>query len=77
MVDNKLNMSEQCAAVAKQANRILGCMNQCITNRGEEVISLHSELAGHSWNAVQFWSLLCKGLGSQPYEAERIGFVQP
>ncbi|GAB0184817.1 mitochondrial enolase superfamily member 1 [Grus japonensis] len=37
LVDNKLNMSEECAAVAKQANRMLGCMNQNITIRDKEV----------------------------------------
>ncbi|PKU34263.1 rna-directed dna polymerase from mobile element jockey-like [Limosa lapponica baueri] len=38
LVDDKLNMSEQCAAVAKQANRMLGYINKSITSRDKEVI---------------------------------------
>ncbi|KAK4829408.1 hypothetical protein QYF61_003889 [Mycteria americana] len=34
--DNKLNMSEQCAAVVKKANRMLGCINKGITIRDKE-----------------------------------------
>jgi len=38
LVDNKLNVNEQCAAVAKQANWMLGCINKGITSRGKEVM---------------------------------------
>ncbi|GAB0187935.1 mitochondrial enolase superfamily member 1 [Grus japonensis] len=38
LVDNKLNMSEECAAAAKKANRMWGCINKGITNRDKEVI---------------------------------------
>jgi len=37
LVDNKLNMSEQCAAaVAKQATKMLGCINKGINSRDED-----------------------------------------
>ncbi|GAB0204351.1 mitochondrial enolase superfamily member 1 [Grus japonensis] len=62
LVDSKLNMSEQCAAVAKKANRMLGCTNFFITSRDKEVIiPLYSMLVRpHLEHCIQFWSLLCK-----------------
>jgi len=62
LVDSKLNMSEECAAAAKQANRILGSINKGITSRDKEVIiPLYSVLVRqHLEHCTQFWSLLCK-----------------
>ncbi|GAB0181709.1 hypothetical protein GRJ2_000636200 [Grus japonensis] len=40
LVDNKLNTNKQCAAGAKQANRMLGCTNKDITSRDKVIIPL-------------------------------------
>jgi len=62
LVDNRLNMSEERAAAAKQAKRMLACINKGITNRDKEVIiPLYSALVRpHLEYCVQFWSPLCK-----------------
>ncbi|GAB0186246.1 mitochondrial enolase superfamily member 1 [Grus japonensis] len=62
LVDNKLSMSEQCAAVAKKAKTMLGCINKGITSRDKEVIvPLFSVLVRpHLEYCVQLWSPLYK-----------------
>lgn len=39
-MDNQLNTSSQCDAMAKRANVILGCINRGISSRRREVILL-------------------------------------
>ena len=57
LVDNKLNMSQQCDMVAKKATSLLGCIARSIESRAREVIIplCFPLVRPHLEYCVQFW----------------------
>uniref|UniRef100_A0A2D4L5K5 Uncharacterized protein n=1 Tax=Micrurus paraensis TaxID=1970185 RepID=A0A2D4L5K5_9SAUR len=57
LVDNRLNMNQQCAATTKKANSILSCINRGIKSNCDILVQLYESLVRPFLEyCIQIWS---------------------
>jgi len=77
LVDEKLDMSHQCALTVQKTNHILGCIKISVASRSREVILPHCSalVRPHLESCIQLWSLQHKeshgSVGAGPEEGHK------